>query len=104
VFTSQTRVLCRRIRVASSSAYLLGCHTRNGPPKHEEKVAEGSVTPTSVPATLAVYPLMKWYIAWAGANKLTGGKTPKASQVRKMISVGCAAMQGMRAFWMNSIG
>ena len=28
-------------------------------PKHGEKVACGSVTPISVPATLAVYPLMK---------------------------------------------
>ena len=54
VFTSHTREPCFRIFAASSSAYLLGCHTRNGPPKHGEKVACGSVTPISVPATLAV--------------------------------------------------
>jgi hypothetical protein len=39
VFTSQTRALCLRIFSASSSAYLLGCQTRNGPPKQGEKVA-----------------------------------------------------------------
>src|SRR6516225_2943169 len=88
VLISQTRALCCRIFAASSSAYLFGCHTRNGPPKHGEKVADGSFTPTSVPATFAVYPLMKWYIAWAGERELTGGKTPKASQVRKITSVG----------------
>src|SRR5262245_1890445 len=54
VLTSQTRALCWRILLARSSAYLFGCHTRNGPPKHGENVAEGSFTPTSVPATLAV--------------------------------------------------
>jgi hypothetical protein len=31
----------------------------NASPKQALKVAVGSVTPTSVPATLAVYPLMK---------------------------------------------
>ncbi len=54
VFTSHTRDPCSRIFAASSSAYLLGCHTKNGPPKHGENVAWGSVTPISVPATLAV--------------------------------------------------
>jgi hypothetical protein len=56
VFTSHTREPCFFIFAASSSAYLLGCQTRNGPPKQGENVAEGSFTPTSVPATLAVYP------------------------------------------------
>ena len=54
VLTSQTRAWCCFIFAASSSAYLFGCQTRNGPPKHGENVACGSVTPTSVPATLAV--------------------------------------------------
>src|SRR5262249_55140790 len=54
VFTSPTRALCCFILAARSSAYLLGCHTRNGPPKQGENVAEGSLTPTSVPATFAV--------------------------------------------------
>src|SRR5262245_13391899 len=104
VLTSQTRALCCFIFAASSSAYLLGCQTRNGPPKHGENVADGSLTPTSVPATLAVYPLMKWYIAWAGDRALTGGRTPNASHVRKMTSVGWPAMHGMRAFLMKWMG
>src|SRR4030067_146958 len=40
----------------SISAYLEGCKVKNAAPKQEEKVADGSVTPSSVPATLAVYP------------------------------------------------
>src|SRR5260370_6146911 len=104
VLTSHTRASCARILTASNSAYLLGCHTRNGPPKHAENVAVGSFTPISVPATFAVYPLMKWYIAWAGVIKLTGGRKPQASPVRKIISVGCPAVQGMRALWMKSMG
>jgi hypothetical protein len=32
---------------------------RKAEPKQAENVASGSVTPCSVPATLAVYPLMK---------------------------------------------
>ena len=43
----------------NNSAYSKGCSVKNGPPKHGEKVAVGSVTPLSVPATLAVYPLIK---------------------------------------------
>ena len=31
----------------------------NGPPKQAEKVASGSVTPTSVPASLEVKPVTK---------------------------------------------
>jgi hypothetical protein len=54
VLTSQTLAPCCFIFWARSSAYLDGCQTRNGPPKQGEKVASGSVTPTSVPATLAV--------------------------------------------------
>ena len=42
---------------------------RNGAPKQAEKVAEGSVTPRSVPATLAVYPERKWYIAWSAVSR-----------------------------------
>src|SRR6516225_8840023 len=104
VFTSQTLDLWPCIFSAKSPAYFMGCQTRKGPPKHGEKVACGSVTPTSVPATFAVYPLMKWYIAWAGERKLTGGSTPNASQVRKMTSLGWPATQGIFALWMNAIG
>src|SRR5215472_8756235 len=104
VLTSHTRDWCFLIFSASSSAYLFGCHTRNGPPKQGENVACGSVTPISVPATFAVYPLMKWYIACAGESALTGGSTPNASQARKITSVGWPATHGMRAFLMYSIG
>src|SRR5690606_30776310 len=79
VLTSQTCAPCFWIFCDSSSAYLVGCQTRNGPPKQGEKVACGSFTSTSVPATLAVYPLMKWYIACAGVSFATGGRTPNAS-------------------------
>ena len=60
-----------------------------GAPKHVENVATGSVMPLSVPATFAVYPLKKWYMAISGVNFDIGGKTPKASQVRKMTFFGC---------------
>jgi len=56
--------------------------------EHGLNVGVGSVIPFSVPATLAVYPLMKWYIAWALVSLETGGRTPKASQVRKTILTG----------------
>ena len=36
------------------SSQLTGCHMRKAEPKQAEKVASGSVTPCSVPATLAV--------------------------------------------------
>lgn len=52
--------------------------TRKAPPKQAEKVACGSVTPSSVPATLAVYPLTKWYMVWPRDNLLTGGNTLRA--------------------------
>ena len=55
VFTSQAfGAVLSLMRFASSSAYLAGCHTMKAAPKQAEKVASGSVTPTSVPATLAV--------------------------------------------------
>jgi hypothetical protein len=47
---------------------------------------------------------MKWYIACAGDSELTGGSTPKASQVRKIMSVGWPATHGILALRMNSMG
>ena len=67
---------------------------RKAAPKHAEKVADGSVIPRSVPATLAVYPEMKWYIACSGVSLAIGGRTPKASQLKKMILFGCPAICG----------
>ncbi len=85
VLTIQQSDLCFCIRSASIWAYLAGCQTRKGEPKQAENVVCGSVIPISVPATFAVYPLMKWYIACSGVRRLTGGNTPKASHVRKMM-------------------
>ena len=63
----------------------------NGAPKQAENTALGSVTPSSVPATLAVYPLIKWYAACAGVNLEIGGRTPYASAVKKNIFFGLDA-------------
>lgn len=51
VFTSQAVVPCCAIFSASIDAYFMGCHMRKAPPKQALKVASGSVTPCSVPAT-----------------------------------------------------
>lgn len=47
----------------------------------------GSVTPRSVPASLAVKPDRKWYCVWLAVKRETGGNTPKASAVRKITLV-----------------
>jgi len=73
-------------------------------PKHDEKVATGSLTPISVPATLAVYPLMKWYIACSLFSLLTGGNRPPASQVKKIMFSGWPPTHGTFAFGIYSIG
>lgn len=57
-------------------------------PKQAENVLTGSTIPTSVPATLLVYPLMKWYDDQSGVNLDTGGNTPEASHVKKMMFFG----------------
>ena len=57
-----------------------------------------------MPATFAVYPLMKWYIACSGVSFATGGNTPKASYVRKMMFSGCPPVHGILAFGMYSMG
>ena len=51
VLTSQAWVPCWAILSASMAAYFMGCHMRKAPPKQALKVASGSVTPSSVPAT-----------------------------------------------------
>ena len=53
-FTSHTFTRCLLISRPSSSAYSAGGRGRNGAPKQVLKVSFGSVTPRSVPATLAV--------------------------------------------------
>ena len=44
------------ILLTSSSAYLVGCSSRNACPKQAENVGVGSVMPRSVPASFAVNP------------------------------------------------
>lgn len=88
VFISHTLVLCNLTFFASISAYKVGCNGKKASPKQAEKVGTGSLIPYSVPATLAVYPEIKWYMAYSGVNLDTGGKTPKASQVKKKIFLG----------------
>jgi hypothetical protein len=39
---------------------------------------------------------MKWYMAWTGERALTGADAPKASQVRKIISVKWPVRQAAR--------
>ena len=67
-------------------------------------MADGSVTPRSVPATLAVYPEMNWYIACSAVSRAMGGSTPYASAVRKMTFLGCPPIPVDSWFGMNSIG
>lgn len=85
VFTSHTFVLCYLTFLANISAYKVGWRGKKASPKQAEKAGTGSVIPNSVPATLAVYPEIKWYIAYSGVSFETGGKTPKASQVKNNI-------------------
>ena len=75
-----------------------------GDPKQAEKVACGSVTPRSVPATLAVYPDRKWYFACAWSSRAIGGMTPKASAVRNTMVDGWPARPLAEALGMKCSG
>ena len=73
----------------------------NGAPKQVEKVGCGSLPrPFSVPATLAVNPERKWYIACDGVSFAIGGSTPKASAVSITTFFGCGAVPVREAFGM----
>ena len=76
----------------------------NGAPKQVEKVACGSVTPISVPATFAVYPDRKWYIACSGVSLAIGGSTPKASAVSMTTFLGTGPRLSSEELGMKSIG
>ena len=52
-----------------------------GPPKQALNVASGSLTPRSVPATLAVQPDRKWYMAWSGVKGGDRGEDAEGSAV-----------------------
>ena len=45
-----------------------------------------SLTPSSEPATLAVYPEMKWYLTWLGVNFEMGDRTPMACTSKPMMA------------------
>jgi hypothetical protein len=82
----------------------LGPARQEGGPKQGEKVGVGEVTPRSVPATLAVKPDRKWYMACAGDSRAMGGRTPKASQVSMTTWRGWPAMPVPLALGMASSG
>src|SRR5690606_2873097 len=98
VLISHTFTSCSSIFLPKRVAYRVGCKGRNASPKQAEKVACGSSIPTSVPATFAVYPEMKWYMAWLVFNLEMGGKIPKASAVRKNMFLGGFPMDGEAEF------
>ena len=66
-----------------------------GSPNRVEKVGWGSVMPRSVPASLEVKPVTKWYMAASLLRRLIGGRTPKASAVRKMTTLGMPPSPGI---------
>jgi len=68
------------------------------------RVHQGRVSKGAGVVYLRVYPEMKWYMVCSGVRRLTGGSTPKASQVSRMMLVGCPATQGMCALGMYSMG
>ena len=78
----------------------------NGAPKQVENVASGSMTPFSVPATLAVYPDKKWNIAsaavrqrWAASLERVGG------QHDEVFRMSCAAiLESVLGMKMHRIG
>ena len=76
----------------------------NGAPKQVLNVAWGSVTPFSVPATLAVYPERKWYIAALALSRAIGGRTPNASAVSITILCGWPPSPDGTQLSMNEIG
>lgn len=104
VLTNHPLHLCSLILSASYQAQTVGCNGMKASPKHDEKVGTGSMIPISVPATLAVYPEMKWNLDSPGDSLAIGGKTPKASQVKKMMFLACPAIDGNLAFGMCSNG
>ena len=69
----------------------------NGSPNSVLKVGCGSLIPRSVPASLEVNPVTKWYIAAFSSSLEIGGSTPKASAVRKITTFGIPPFPGICA-------
>ena len=76
----------------------------NGAPKHALNVACGSVSPTSVPASLAVKPCTKWYITSLPSRIDTGGSTPKASAVSSTMVSGWTPRAPSATFGLHDSG
>jgi hypothetical protein len=76
VLMSQQLACVSSIFWANMLAYLEGLQTMKGWPKQVEKVGDGSVTPSSVPGVLDVYPDKNQYWAWSKLSLETGGRTP----------------------------
>jgi hypothetical protein len=83
---------------------LVGCQTRNGPPKHGENVGLGILHADLGAGDLRRVAADEVVHRLPGVSLLTGGNTPNASQVRKMTFFGCPPTQGIFAFGMYSIG
>ena len=75
-----------------------------GSPKSAENVGTGSTMPCSVPATLEVKPVTKWYMAASRVRRAMGGSTPKASQVRKNTMLGSGPVPAGLQLGMYSTG
>ena len=60
MLTNQTLTPDSFIFLINICAYSVGCKGIKGAPKQAEKEGCGSTTPASVPATLLVYPEIKW--------------------------------------------
>ena len=56
VFTRYALAPLFSIFLTNSSAYFVGCNSKNACPKQAENVGVGSVIPRSVPASFAVNP------------------------------------------------
>jgi len=88
-------LLCRELPSyeLSSSPYFVGWTDRNASPKQAEKVGCGSVTPRSVPASLAVNPDRKWYLVCSFVRFWYGRKNTKSIGTKKNYFI------GMTTFW-----
>src|SRR5262249_37712752 len=102
--TSQQSTSCFLIISRNRLPYSAGGRGKNGAAKKVENSGSTPTKPFSVPATLAVEPERKWYIACAGVSLAIGGITPNASAVKKMMFLGCPAQPLREASGMNSIG
>src|SRR6516225_8877257 len=102
--TSQQSTSCFLIMSRRRLPYSVGGRGKNGAAKQVENSGSTPTKPFSVPATFAVYPERKWYIACAGVSLAIGGITPNASAVRKITFLGCPARPVLLARGMKSSG